>query len=713
MATPYGSALPLARGRRRPDEFDRPIASALLLDEAHEELISQSHQRCASIGLSRIGSPDYSPLGKPDLQDTLERNRRLYTHAAPVMEMLYEQIVNTQSMVILTDSCGTIIHSIGDDDFLAKASKVALQPGVNWSESSKGTNGMGTALVNEMPTLVHADEHFMHANHFLTCSAAPIFDPRGNILGVLDVTGDQRRYHQHTMGLVKMSARMIENHWLSDDFRNVMRLHLHSRVEFIGTLMEGLLAVSRDGRIIGANRTALDHLGLSGAAVRMHSVTSLLGTSVGALVDHFRAPLAAPLSLSLPNGTLCHVRARFNWANWYGLGDPAGSPVPGEHALGVASAAAQETRPSTPAAAASASSSTAPEAAKASLPAASLADTPASGLRFLETGDASMQTLVNKVRKVINRDIPILILGETGTGKELLARAVHQDSERSRLPFVAVNCASIPETLIEAELFGYEDGAFTGARRKGAVGKIVQANGGTLFLDEIGDMPLALQARLLRVLQERQVTPLGSNKSVSVDVALIGATHRNLHEMIEAKAFREDLYYRLNGLVVKLPPLRERSDLRALVQRICAQECASPVPSLAPAVMDLFEHYPWPGNLRQLSNVLRTAGVMAAGEAQITREHLSDDFLDDCERLRARSGRPEAAPASTPNPAATDAEMAARETAQGNPGTLEEIEIEMIRRAVQAANGNISEASKKLGISRNTIYRKLRWNNAA
>ena len=678
------SSTPLARARRRPDELDRPIASALLLDEAHQDLIAQSHQRCASIGLSRIEAPDYSALGRPDLAETLARNRRLYTHAAPVMEMLYEQIVNTQSMVVLTDSCGTIIHSIGDDDFLAKASKVALQPGVNWSESSKGTNGMGTALMHEAPTLVHGEEHFMHANHFLTCSAAPIFDPRGNILGVLDVTGDHRRYHQHTMGLVKMSARMIENHWLSDDFRNVMRLHLHGRVEFLGTLMEGLLAVSRDGRIVGANRTALDHLGFSGAAVRMHSVTSLFGTSVGALVDHFRSPLAAPLALCLPNGTTCHVRARFNWATWYGLGDPLGSAA----GAAPAEAAAAPVR--------------AEPAAVARLPAA---NRQASGLRFLDTGDAQMRTLLGKLRKVIDRDIAILVLGETGTGKELLARAIHQDSERARMPFVAVNCASIPETLIEAELFGYEDGAFTGARRKGAIGKIVQANGGTLFLDEIGDMPLALQARLLRVLQERQVVPLGGHKPVAVDVALVSATHRELHQMIEDKAFREDLYYRLNGLVVKMPPLRERSDLRALVSRMFGEECSGRQPTLAADVLDLFLRYHWPGNLRQLSNVLRTAAVMAAGEPTITRDHLSDDFLDDCERCFAKAGVAAESAGGTPAAVAAAAPPAT--------GTLEQIEVEMIRRAVQAAGGNISEASKRLGISRNTIYRKLRWNAPA
>ena len=281
-----------ARSRRAIDEPYRPIAAALQLPTEHVATIDQSHERCATLGLSRFEQPDLSPLGRADLTISRERNQRLHAHAAPVMEMLFEQIVQTQSMVVLCDATGTIIHSIGDDDFLSRASKVALSPGVNWSEQAKGTNAIGTALVAETPTLVHADEHFMHANHFLTCSAAPILDPRGNILGVLDVTGDQRSYHQHTMALVRMSARMIENHWLSEDYRHVMRLHFHARVECLGTLMEGILAVGPDGKIVGANRGALDQLGLSGVALRMHTLESLFGTTVSELVQQFRSPLA-------------------------------------------------------------------------------------------------------------------------------------------------------------------------------------------------------------------------------------------------------------------------------------------------------------------------------------------------------------------------------------------------------------------------------------
>jgi sigma-54 dependent transcriptional regulator, acetoin dehydrogenase operon transcriptional activator AcoR len=664
-----------ARSRRQ-EELARPIASSLALPEAHIGLIEQSHERCAALGLSRIERPDYMPLGRSDLTVVKDRNQRLYSHAAPVMEMLFDQIVGTESMVVLCDATGTVIHSVGDDDFLARASKVALTPGVNWSEQAKGTNAIGTALIDELPTLVHADEHYMHANHFLTCSAAPILDPRGNILGVLDVTGDHRSYHQHTMALVRMSARMIENHWLSDDFRNAMRLHFHARVEFIGTLMEGILAISPDGRIVGANRGALDQLGLSGAALRMQSLVSLFGTTVGALVDRFRSPLATPLAVQSGQGRSFHLHARFNWPVW----------------SNVTEAAAAARRPDAVEAV--------PASQPAPAPAPAAPEAGGVGLAHLQTGDAQMGALLAKVRRVLDRDIPILVLGETGTGKELLARAIHRDSARARQPFVAVNCASIPETLIEAELFGYEEGAFTGARRKGAVGKILQADGGTLFLDEIGDMPLPLQAHLLRVLQERRVTPLGSTKSVPVDVAIICATHRNLREMIDAKVFREDLYYRLNGLAVKLPPLRERSDLAALVRRILDGDPGARHLRLAPAALELFEAYGWPGNVRQLFNVLRTAAVMAGPERQIGMEHLPDDLVDDARRA-----------AAAPSPAPADAAVVVPPPLSGQ--SLEAMEVEAIRRAVETAGGNISEAAKRLGVSRNTIYRKLRWSQAS
>ncbi len=673
----------------------RPMGASLGLPPEHADVIDQSHERCAALGLSRIERPDFAPLGRADLATARERNQRLHCHAAPVMGMLFDQIVGTQSMVVLCDASGTIIHSIGDDDILSRAAKVALQPGVNWAEASKGTNAIGTALIEEVPTLVHADEHFMHANQFMTCSAAPILDPRGNILGVLDVTGDHRSYHRHTMGLVRMSARMIENHWLSDDFRNAMRLHFHSRPEFIGTLMEGILAITPEGRITGANRGALEQLGLSGAALRMQSLVSLFGTTVEALVDGFRSPLATPMAVRTERGQQLYLHARFNWPVWRQSGGAAehttAAPAP-EEAVGSATPGAVRTK---------AAAATRGDASHTA------------GLAHLQTGDPQVAAVVAKLRRVLDRDIPVLVLGETGTGKELLARAIHQDSQRSRQPFVAVNCASIPDTLIEAELFGYEEGAFTGARRKGAVGKILQAHGGTLFLDEIGDMPLPLQAHLLRVLQERQVTPLGSARSVPVDVAIICATHRKLREMIDAKAFREDLYYRLNGLAVKLPPLRERSDLRALVRRILDDGVAGQQLRLSAEALALFERYNWPGNVRQLYNVLRTAAVMAGPDQVITPDHLPDDFLEDARSCPGLALTTAASAPARPVDTAADGRPGSAAAVPLPGATMQDMELRAIKAAVAAAGGNISEAAKQLGVSRNTIYRKLRWKDPA
>jgi transcriptional regulator with PAS, ATPase and Fis domain len=324
------------------------------------------------------------------------------------------------------------------------------------------------------------------------------------------------------------------------------------------------------------------------------------------------------------------------------------------------------------------------------------------GLDMLNTGDPQIASVIQKVSRVLGRDIPILITGETGTGKELLAQAIHNDSPRNDHPFVAVNCASIPETLIESELFGYEEGAFTGAKRKGTTGKILQANGGTLFLDEIGDMPRNLQARLLRVLQERVVTPLGSNKSIPVNIALVCATNRDLKAMITKNEFREDLYYRLNGLVVKLPPLRDRSDLVAVVNKLLEEESNGPTFSVCPEVLDLFKRHSWPGNLRQLTNLLRTAMVMVGDDCKICHEQLPDDFIEDVGLPLQPQGQ------TRHHGATTEAPLHVPTAHTGaSPASLEDAEIGIISRTLETFGGNVSKAARALGISRNTIYRKI------
>ncbi|SAK47178.1 sigma-54-dependent Fis family transcriptional regulator [Caballeronia ptereochthonis] len=616
-------------------------ATGAALQSAQRDVIRHSHERSATFGLFETMRPDYAVLSGAELAVKLDQSRALFAHALPVMETLYAQIANTHSMIALTDASGLILHSLGDDDFLARAEKVALRAGAVWSEEHQGTNAIGTTIAERTAVTVHGDQHYLRANHFLTCSSVPILDPHGNLSGVLDVTGDRRGYHQHTMALVRMSGQMIENRLIASAFNEKLCIRFHSRPEFIGTLMEGIAVFDLDGRLLCANRSAQFQLGIELGRLRAQTLEALFGESVDALVARAGEPACR---LELHSGVGVFASVEF-------------------HARAASSIATVSN-------------------------ALAVTHKPSSSLAELCTGDARMQDIVERVRKVIGKNIPILIGGETGAGKEMLARAIHRDSPRRAGPFVAVNCASLPETLIESELFGYAQGAFTGAAKRGAIGRIVQANGGTLFLDEIGDMPLAMQSRLLRVLQERVVEPLGAARAVPVDFTLVCASNRKLRERVAEGAFREDLYYRINGLTVTLPPLADRTDLRAVVDKMLRDErFVGRMVGIDDDVLALFARHPWPGNFRQLSNVLRTACAMLDDhDTHIRVEHLPHDFLDELgERVQE-----EATPA----------------LAGG--ARLADIEASAVAAALKAHGGNVSATARALGVSRTTLYRKLR-----
>jgi sigma-54 dependent transcriptional regulator, acetoin dehydrogenase operon transcriptional activator AcoR len=328
--------------------------------------------------------------------------------------------------------------------------------------------------------------------------------------------------------------------------------------------------------------------------------------------------------------------------------------------------------------------------------------------------DERMGQAVERARRVMQSGIPLLIQGESGTGKEWLARSLHEHGPRAAATFVAVNCAAIPDALIEAELFGYEEGAFTGARRRGSPGRIREADGGTLFLDEIGDMPLNLQARLLRVLQDRAVTPLGSGRSFPVNINVVCATHRRLRDLVAAGSFREDLYYRLNGFTVCLPALRERADLRQLVEALLEDETqGGAAVTVAPEVIALFLRHPWPGNIRQLRNVIRTGLALMDDRCELDLMGLAEDFIEEGQAARPAAGVAEAAvrPLGTGDEApATEAGTSEppRESTPGGRRRLQEMEWLTIQEALKRLDGNVSAAARELGISRNRLYRKLR-----
>ena len=622
------------------------------------EHIVRSWQRSQASGVKVAQENGAIPaISHKELVGLTEKNRNLLVQSYPVMENLYEQIHDSSSMVILADASGIILHSLGDTDFVQRAGKVALQPGGIWSEPIRGTNAIGTALVEQRPVVVHSAEHYMAANDFLTCSAAPIFDPNGKLLGALDVSGDCRTHQQHTMALVRISIQQIENQMFACGFETDISLQFHSRPEFIGTMYEAIAVFGQNGRLVAANRSALLHLGLDRFQTEAASFGQLFDIPFDALLLQADKSPQPVIRLVTSGGMQVYGRVK-------GTANRLQSflSLPVKRIAQAADASENRLR----------------------------------SLQTLEFGDSRMHTAIDKVRRVLGHNIPVLIEGESGTGKELFARAMHQENSHRSGPFVALNCAAIPEGLIESELFGYQEGAFTGAKRKGNIGKIRQADGGTLFLDEIGDMPLALQARLLRVLQERSITPLGDGTAHPIDIAVVCATNRKLRDEIALGRFREDLYYRLNGLVITLPPLREREDLLQLSRSILAG-IAGPnrQVQLGNDVLAIFASHPWPGNIRQMYNVLRTALALLGDGHDIDTTHLSDDFLDQFR---------ESAPLSGHEPS----RLAHFCVTSPQPESLDQSEARAIRQAMEGCSGNISSAARQLGISRNTLYRKMR-----
>lgn len=609
--------------------------------------IVQSWRRCLQdFALDPERKPEAVVVDRSELKDRQERFCDLVDIARHEMTNLYQQVAGSGYAILLTDHDGVVLNYVGDPMFTSTAARTSLQTGAVWTEQAQGTNGMGTCLVEKRPLVIHQDEHFYAKNTKLTCSAAPIFDPRGNMVAVLDASSDSSRAQQHTMVLVNMSAQLIENRLFLCCMRDSYMLRFHSRPEFISTLGEGAIAFDGDGRIQAMNRSAQFQLDSGDAK-------DLIGRPVEEL-------FSIRMDEALENahhhaGTHQPLHENRQGRRFYASFQP---PNPESQ-----KAAIKENAP------------------RVFVPASTNMQAP--HLEGLQFGDVRMRRNIERAKKLLERDIPFILLGETGTGKDVFANAVHRSSTRADKPFVAVNCASLPESLIESELFGYRPGAFTGASKDGARGKIVQAHGGTLFLDEIGDMPLHLQARLLRVLEEREVIPLGGEVPVKVDIRLISATHKDLLARVDEGSFREDLYYRLNGISLQMPALRNREDRRALIEHLIQQEAGGEdrvqIEDKALAALD---NYEWPGNIRQLRNTLRTL-IGLCENGLIRADDLPEDILFD-----GQIGD---------NPASTRPQ---------NP--LDIAERETILRELEAAHWNVTRVASKLNISRNTLYRKMK-----
>jgi transcriptional regulator of acetoin/glycerol metabolism len=630
--------------------------------------IVASWRRCLiDYSLDPMRAHEPCVLEGAELNQYRDRHAHLIQVASAEIDWLYEHIAMSGCALLLTDAAGIVLYEKVDPTVLDSFRTAGLRLGADWSECRQGTNGMGTCIAENRPIIVHRDEHFRACHIGLSCTAAPIHDPDGTLVAVLDASAmnaqGSRESQTHIMALVHLSALLIEKCLFLRHFQRGSVLRFHARPEFVNLQHDGALALAGDATVIAADEMALRLLGVT-------QRRELIGRRIDDIFDLRAEEMPEPVSPCAVG--LWPVRDAL-------LGRRYFASLSHETADdGLARYRLQGRR--------------APDV---------LQLVPPSGakdflvLEDLAGEDPQMLRIVRSARRVAASAVSVMIQGATGTGKELFARALHAASGRS--PFVALNCAAIPESLIESELFGYKSGAFTGARREGMKGTILQASGGTLFLDEIGDMPLALQTRLLRVLEEHEVVPLGGDKPMKVDLRVVCASHQNLRTMIARGQFREDLYYRLNGITLELPRLAERTDKERLIRTLIGAETSDgrPVAIETDAFQRLLD-YGWPGNIRELRNVIRTALAICDGGVVRLRDLPSE--------VRQAAASAAAAPAPAPDP--EEPGMSAR----GQPlSPIEAAERSALVTAIRTTEGNMARAATLLQVSRSTLYRRCRW----
>ena len=588
-------------------------------------------------------------LTSSELREVRSKEEAFLRASGQCLARLHEMIHVADYCVMLTDAHGVTIDYRIDRDRRNDFKRAGLFIGSCWSEREEGTCGVANVLTDLAPITVHKTDHFRAAFTTLTCSAAPIFAPTGEMIGVLDASAvqspDNRDSQRLVLQLVRQSAVLIEDGYFLNQTTQHWILFGHASRNFVEAQPEVLIALDEGGNVVAANRKA--HECVPGLKEPRH-IDEVFDVSAEHLHDAARSDAIVGLRVRA-TGMMLHARIR--------------APLRRSTRNGGNVTAAGTARD-----------------AQADSNLGALA-------RFLHSEDSRIAQSAQVALRVAGKRLPLLILGETGVGKEVFARAVHDAGGRRTRPFVAVNCSAIPEALIESELFGYAPGAFTGARSRGATGKIAQAHTGTLFLDEIGDMPLSLQTRLLRVLAEGEVVPLGGDAPQQVDIDVICATHRDLAQMVMEGIFREDLYYRLAGATLKMPPLRERADIRDVIDAVFGEEAqtAGHVLTLDAQLAARLCAYTWPGNIRQLRNVLRYACAMCES-TRVEMRHVPPDIA----ALLVTDGDGRPAP-----------------DANGSDERGERAERIRIIEALTRHQWRPNAAALALGISRATLYRRI------
>jgi transcriptional regulator of acetoin/glycerol metabolism len=613
--------------------------------------VLRSWKRCLEIGIDPLAdaAPQLVPAG--ELARLLRESRDLVEIARPVMDMIEISVRDTGFIVSVSERSGCVLLVGGDKEIMEMAGQNYYQPGCIRDIEHAGTNAIGMCLMEGRPIQLTGAEHFNVSFHPWTCSSAPIRGSRGEILGVITLSGRSMGRHKHTLALVSAAAETIGSQLrereLSDE-----KLRLNSMLSLVfDSIAGGVIAVDMNLRTTHINKTAANMLGVEPDQV----VGKSLAQEIRPEAALMRAFKSRNYFSDTEIGFSCPVGHRNYMCSIDPIRDSSG------HGIGAIITLAEKHQVIRIA-----------KKIGGNYAKYRLSDIKGKDPEFLRQ--------VELARIAAKTNSRVLIIGESGTGKELFAQAIHNESGRRNEPFVAISCAAIPRDLIESELFGYRGGAFTGARREGMVGKFELANRGTLFLDEVNGLPLDLQAKLLRVLQQNEILRLGDTRTIPIDVRVLAASNCDLIAEVENDNFRKDLYYRLNVVEIYIPPLRRRKeDLELLIDHIMKRLCREmgmPRPRISEEVLEILEGYHWPGNVRELENCIERALLLSQGNT-IQKIHIPERTLHPNYRDHGVS-------------------------------SLQNTFRKAVETTLSECDGNVSRAARQLNIARSTLYRKMR-----
>lgn len=628
--------------------------------ENKRTLIENSHKRSESYGVEKKSSYSKKILFGEELEKILIKNKELIQVSKVYIDMVFSAVMDNEFIIVLTDNNGCILYIKGAEENNNKLGCTNINIGAYMDEQNIGTNAMGTAIKEDECVQITASEHYIAGLQGLTCSAAPIHNTRGEIIGTLNLTGRSNMKHPHTLGLVVFGVKAIENELDKKKINNILNQTYNYMESVIENLDKGIMIVDKDGKITNINKFGAEIFNRDKDTLLKEEVHYIL-PDLGNILEQ----LNTDNSTIIKEVKLKHTSRYKTRLVFKGIRHKA--KIVG---MVVTMSNVKEEK--------------------------NVKDATGAFFNFNDIigESAAIVNIITNSKIISNSPSTVLIQGESGTGKEVLAQAMHNYSLRRGNKFVAINCGAIPVNMIESELFGYEDGTFTGGKKGGKPGKFEIASGGTLFLDEIGEMPLDMQVNLLRVLQEGRVTRLGGSTEIPIDVRVIAATNKNLKKEIKKGNFREDLYYRLCVIPITLPPLRERKgDIEKLIEyflRIKSFKLNKQIPQIKEDLYNSLLSYNWPGNIRQLENYIENI-VNLDG-------HLSFDLYEDCDEKKEE----------IVNKEIIGIRYYESFEVQKDNFNLEGLENKTIKEAIKSYNHNMSKVAKALGISRNTLYLKIK-----